>query len=394
MEEDDREPATTDFETERNEVAMASKSPKLSKRQALLLERLIAFCGRCGSPDLPLRIVKVIGYGSFFRGKERPGDVDLFVVTGQNHPLFEKFRSLLKLKLSRHRGGSKLPSDRMRKIAASDPDPVVAQAGGMFVRWVEGFSDAMLFEHKSMVDELFAHEPQRFARRILHTGLPGINALLDRELDKPVSKVVHVIWSPEQPDVKSTVEQIWLSDQRPSLISELRTFEEKARPHLLQIAILNQVADHLARSRLRIVDTEEVAALDRYNKWLKTQHFDYDAKICVEATDRILSRHDCENQPNLPGLETLNLKAIGTDGLRNLADEKRQGLKMLYDRAFVLRLSTNSLALWCFLDKRRSRLSKRDYLVSMVTESIPMREVKPKRVQEILNLELERLGIA
>lgn len=373
---------------------MALRSLKLSERQVLLLEHLVKFCGRCGSPDLPLQIVKVIGYGSFFRGKERPGDVDLFVVTGREHPLYERFRSLVKSELSRRRASSKSPSDRMRRIAASDPDPAVAQAAGMFAGWLEGFSDAMLFDHKSIVDELFALDPQRFARRILHAGLPGIKAQLDRDIGEPVSKVVHEIWSPQQTDVRSTVEQIWLSDQRPTLTSELRSFQEKARPHLLQIAILSQIADHLASSRIRVIDMEEHAALARYNAWLKTQDFDYDTKICVEATDRILCRYDCEKHPDPPGLVSLNLVAIGTDELKTLVDEKRQGLKLLYNRAFVLRVSTNFLALWCFLDKRRSSLSKRDYLVSMVTEAIPASEVKPKLVQEIVFMELERLGIA
>jgi len=282
----------------------------------------------------------------------------------------------------------------MRSIAASDTDPVVAQAAGMFAGWLEGFSDAMLFDHKTIVDELFAHEPQRFARRILHAGLPGIKAQLDRDFHESASKVVHEIWSPEKPDVRATVERIWSSDQRRSFIKELCSFQEQARPFLLQIAILTQVADHLARSRMKVVDTEEVVALARYNEWLKSHEFGYRADLCQMATDRMLRRDDCEEHRSPPGLEPLNPDALETDELKRLVDEKRQGLKHLYNRAFVLRVSTNHLALWCFLDKRRTRFNKWEYLLMRVTEAIPTSEVKPKLVREILNKELERLGMA
>ena len=371
---------------------MASKASSPTRRQAVLLERLVTFCERCGSPDLPFRVLRVIGYGSFFRRKDRPGDVDLFVLTGENHPLYERFEGLVKDELSRG-GEGLMPADRMRSIASGDPDPAVSQAAGMFAHWLDGFSDAMLYEHRSIVDRLFAHHPQRFARRLLHSGLPGIRARLDRDYPEPASEVVHEIWSPEQPDVVRSVERIWSRDQRDDLISELRSFEEQARPFLIQIAILNRIADRLTRSRIRVVEREEGRVWDRYNDWLRSHDFGVDAKLCVQATDRLLDRHSCEGQPDPPGLETIGSEALGDEGLASLVEAKRQGLKLLYDRAYVLRISTNYLALWCFLDKDTSKLGKRRYVTKSVTEGIPAREVKPRSVRAILDSEFDRLGI-
>jgi hypothetical protein len=371
---------------------MASKASSLTKRQAVLLDRLVTFCERCGSSGLPFQVLKVIGYGSFFRRKERPGDVDLFVITGENHALYERFEEMVKGGLVR-RGKRLAPADRMRLIASSHPDSAVSEAAGMFSEWLDGFSDAMLYDHKSIVDRLFAYHPQRFATRMLHAGLPGIRARLDRDYPRPASEVIHEIWSPQSPNVTKSVERIWSGDQREDLIAELRSFEEQSRPHLIQIAILNRISDRLARSRIRIVDRGESHLHDRYNDWLRSHDFGFDAKLCVEATDRLLDRPSCEGHPDPPGFETIDGEALGSDELANLVEEKRQGLKLLYDRAYVLRISTNYLALWCFLDKGKSKLGKRRYVMTSVTEGIPQNAVKPRLVRAILESELDRLGM-
>jgi hypothetical protein len=133
---------------------------------------------------------------------------------------------------------------------------------------------------------------------------------------------------------------------------------------------------------------------DRYNDWLRANDFGFKSKLCVEATDRVLDRDTCDGHPDPPGLERVGWETLGAEELAKVVEEKRQGLKLLYDRAYVLRISTNYLALWCFLDKRTSKLSKRDYVTKCVIEGIPARKLKPKSVREILESEFDRLGIA
>ena len=50
-----------------------------SKRQLVLLERLEKVCQRAAADDLPVRIEEVWGFGSFFRLKESPQDLDLAI---------------------------------------------------------------------------------------------------------------------------------------------------------------------------------------------------------------------------------------------------------------------------------------------------------------------------
>src|SRR5260221_13044739 len=50
----------------------ARRSRTMTSRQSALLDRLVTFCDRCGSPDLPVRVGRVLSCARFFRGMDRP----------------------------------------------------------------------------------------------------------------------------------------------------------------------------------------------------------------------------------------------------------------------------------------------------------------------------------
>src|SRR5207253_10012124 len=114
----------------------------MTKRQGVLLDRLVAFCQRCGSPDLPMKVVRVMGYGSFFRGKDRPADVDLRVVVGERHSDFERFVEIVDEKLERETPDD-TPAERMRQFALAHPDPAIRRAADRFASWLTGTTDRM-----------------------------------------------------------------------------------------------------------------------------------------------------------------------------------------------------------------------------------------------------------
>ncbi len=67
----------------------------MTPRQMVLLERLKVLCDRASSGALlPAGVVSVWGYGSYFRNKERPRDVDLDIVIDRSGPGFELWRLL------------------------------------------------------------------------------------------------------------------------------------------------------------------------------------------------------------------------------------------------------------------------------------------------------------
>lgn len=122
----------------------------MTKRQAVLLERLVTFCGRCGSPDLPMKVDCVIGYGSFFRGKPNPDDVDLIAMVSRRHPGFERFCDLVDKDL-RTRRGEATPRDRMRRLARAHPDPEVQRLADVYAAWLGDVSDHWLYEQTTIL---------------------------------------------------------------------------------------------------------------------------------------------------------------------------------------------------------------------------------------------------
>ena len=53
--------------------------PKLTKRQSVLFERLVKLGELAVKDVLPVKVTSIKGFGSFFRGKPSPKDVDLAI---------------------------------------------------------------------------------------------------------------------------------------------------------------------------------------------------------------------------------------------------------------------------------------------------------------------------
>jgi len=162
---------------------MAEKASIVSKRQAVLLDRLTTFCDRCGSSDLPVQVSQVIGYGSFFRGKESLNDIDAVVVAPEDHPLFEKFIAIVRDQISKMHVAS--PAEEMLRIAAGHPDPEVARSVRLFSDWLKGMSFETLFDARNIIQQMTRFEAPRFADRVLGDGLPRIGFHVHRSMTSP-----------------------------------------------------------------------------------------------------------------------------------------------------------------------------------------------------------------
>jgi hypothetical protein len=369
---------------------MNKKVPRISKRQSVLLDRLVAFCERCGSLDLPLRITRIYGYGSFFRRKDRPADVDLTVLCGERHPLFERFVKLVEDDLDESCPALP-PNERMRRLADCHPEPEIQDASPMFSSWLEGVSDHMLFGQQTILGQTNKLSAHFYTQRLLHLSLPGIRGKLTSFNASHSAKVVHEIWSPEQTDVRAAVGRIWARDQRDDLLTEARWFEEQARPYLLQIAVLQRITDRLLRSRIKVVEGE---VWGHFDAWLKRADLGFPADLCVKATNRVLGDFGRDVLPDPPDYDPPDFESLDTDGLAAVVEDKRQGLIRLRERVVVLRLATKYLAYWAFFDKKQPvGVGRERYLIEKVMESISKGEIKPVVVQEILFAELQRSGL-
>jgi hypothetical protein len=110
------------------------------------------------------------------------------------------------------------------------------------------------------------------------------------------------------------------------------------------------------------------------------------------VTDRILGDYGSDELPDPPGYLAPDYSAQSGEELAASVEEKRQSLIPLRDRTVVLRLVTNHLAYWTFCEKKHTRLGRAKYVIKMVAEDIPAREVNPKVVLKLVTAELAHLG--
>lgn len=68
---------------------------QFTKRQQVLLGRLQVLLDRIAAWPLPLDIAEVLGFGSFFRQKAKPRDLDLEIRWSEQTRLYEGFVRLM-----------------------------------------------------------------------------------------------------------------------------------------------------------------------------------------------------------------------------------------------------------------------------------------------------------
>jgi hypothetical protein len=361
---------------------MAEKASIVSKRQAVLLDRLATFCDRCGSPDLPVQVSEVIGYGSFFRGKESPNDIDAVVVAPEDHPLFEKFIAIVRDQISRMHVAS--PAEEMLRIAAEHPDPQVAGSARLFSDWLKGMSFETLFEARNILQQMTRYEALRFAERILGDGLPRIRFHVHRRDDFTTAKVKHVVWTPDRPDVGANVEAIWGSDNRDALRVEADWFEKQVRHYLLINEVLVRAIRRLASDDINV---RGKSVEEKIQKWATRTDIGFPNELVSDLLRGRLSLG--EDLPNPPGYKEPRFGAMDVDALGAEVEEKRKSLRGLMDRERVLSVIARCLMHRQFVDRKALRRPLRDFLQGAIEERMYRRELNMKRMQAIIETEVE-----
>ena len=158
-----------------------SKPFVLTARQRTLFDRLVTLGNWATAGKFPFRITEILGFGSFFRGKSTPRDVDLVLRVQRPDyiPQFARFIELLNeirsdpafqnkfsgprealLDVLKRRSGKLLPG-----FEDSDRSPA------LYGSWLEGYSWSMLFP-RTIHAECAITSPDGFARRLLRREFP------------------------------------------------------------------------------------------------------------------------------------------------------------------------------------------------------------------------------
>lgn len=212
---------------------------KLAARQKVLLSRLIALGELARDRKLSVEVIEILGFGSFFRGKPAPKDVDLIIrCTKEPCRAFSAFGTILE-HVCRE---AQYQRDYDRPLAAflheydrrhtnMLPGLVsLAEERALFSDWLEPYSWSMLFP-KSVAEGYGWEDPAGFARRFLRRALPNLNVIyyifpgVTPEQIGLRAGFTESIWSRERPDIQANVFAA-LSPERAAANSrkELRSF--------------------------------------------------------------------------------------------------------------------------------------------------------------------------
>lgn len=191
-----------------------------SKRQQVLIERLVRFGTAVQERRLPLKVCEVLGFGSFFRGKPNAKDVDLVIRhTGLENQQFTDFHAYVEEIRHNKQLRDRYATPREAFIAAYrskrqnmfpgfvDDDEQV----NVYASWLDGYSWSMLFP-RTVASQSTCDLPQSYMYRFMRRNFPNLNIALavgpngDAYLPALRTGFLVSIWLPERTDIRANIE--------------------------------------------------------------------------------------------------------------------------------------------------------------------------------------------
>lgn len=197
---------------------------KLTDRQRLLMKRLITLGDWANSNELPVCLMEIRGFGSFFRGKPRPRDVDLLIKVDNNNNPSDFTRLIELLESIRYdwdvESQFSTPGEAIAELVAiQDPRATVIARCNIkrLIRWVAPYSWNML-RPQGLATEFSFSCPNAYAKRLIKSRLPNINVLNfmgshagDKLAGMRCGFTVSV-WSQDRPDTAANLDALMTAE--------------------------------------------------------------------------------------------------------------------------------------------------------------------------------------
>lgn len=199
----------------------------------MLLDRLLSLGNWLSEGRLPLLVTEVYGFGSFFRGKPDPGDVDLVFRRTDDIAEFRLFSKLLH-EATYGEGPGKFSTPQAALLSILDRHcsgylpgmDDMASLRCLFEQWITGFSWAMLCDRLSRYGSLPTSID--ITMRLMKRHFPGLNVATWLGPEGTIENCALragfsvLVWSRERPDIWSNVEIALAHDQRgPAVLADL-----------------------------------------------------------------------------------------------------------------------------------------------------------------------------
>jgi hypothetical protein len=369
----------------------------LTDRQQTLIERLIALGELVGSPLFPLDVVEVHGFGSFFRGKSRPKDVDLFIRC-HRRPVREDFARFLELvHVLRFGAGYEhrfaTPREAMHATYCRHAGPSLPGMEdeeferGKFCEWLDGYSWNMLHP-KTISDEVRVDAPEDYARRLIKRRLPNLNVLAFGSADEPVTDeglccgFVVSLWSPERRDVAANLQELLRPERlMENTLRELRCFE-------MQLGLVNAQAELLRAEidllfRILFPHDPPQAGWSWHEEWSKDRPELQKPKRILNQRDRAANQFHQEKwmAPVLPAYLKLSYGRAST-----MVDRLRREIKAQGDTIDLLEDIRSSLVHYQSGSVRSNRPVEEHVAIDVLSRG----NARQRKAKEVL---LKSMGI-
>ena len=313
---------------------------QLTDRQQILFDRLVTLGEWVMDGELPLTIFEITGFGSFFRGKPRPRDVDLIVRIQHSErlPEFDKFVEVLKsfrndLDLedqhqTPHAALVQMISARDKRIA-DIPENNLRK----YLNWIESHSWNML-RPQTMHGQSALESPTDYAKRMIKKRLPNLNIFAFCNRDDTDSRPSWLrcgftvcIWSHKRPNTKENlVNLLSEASMRDNLARELAYFEvqlPKLRAHVQLIETEIKLLLKIPRRR-KTPNTP----WKWFEEWSKNHNDLRNVRLEFERSASVALKFD-EEEWNLPKSSLGEHRTVASAS--NAADESRKEIKRLYE---------------------------------------------------------------
>lgn len=322
---------------------------EFSKRQIELIGRLETLCQRSAAEILPVRIEEVWGFGSFFRLKERPRDLDLAIkFVDDNKDLWkiyeEKISEALHMAWNK-RADFPQPADALLAVLQDTSNGM--ELWKVYSKWAAYLT-------WSMIDQQYfpgmAYGWDTITKRVLTEGLPRVNIAELRTVGGEfglVTEAVMLVWSRSKQDVRSNIASALSGEElRKNLVTELEGFDRQ----LSEVQFELKVRTDMYRFLITI-PSEKYPPENDYRErgeWLVSRAdeifpgADHDLLKYI-LTGMSMNRKPAEQKNADAGKQYLQ-NDIKT--LQEAAEQKRAALKQAHMEIEVVKALLNGVLIW------------------------------------------------
>ncbi|QDT24353.1 hypothetical protein [Gimesia chilikensis] len=346
---------------------------ELTKRQKTLFDRLVTLGEWANTGELPYHPLEILGFGSFFRGKRNPNDIDLiFRIPKEHLPEFDEFVQLLyeirnDWDLEERNAN---PHDALVELRTNEDQRVANFSDSVFrkyLNWIKPYSWNMLRPNDIHQHNEIA-SPYAYSKRMIKMNLPKLNVVsyLSPEEEKMKRDglrcgFVVSIWSKDSPDTVSNLKR---------LLSEECVVQNLAR----ELAYFDvQISEVSAYKQLLEAEIELLLKIPRRRKakngsiWFD-EYSESHANLVVVHQGYNSAKEASKRFDEEQWGKEIDIKIRSVAESAKTADQSRKTLKELYRLNDMLESIRNVLA-YFKSGEDETELNAKEYVVDCILKS-------------------------